>query len=257
MSINNVEVGKMAKGVNLRKKRLTLLIFCQRKVIFLKKKLQILLSNCRPYLAPKYWIIYAAAFGLGFYLWGPAHGFVMIKKWKPFEANQEVKMTTIETLQHEIEQLKKEIDMQKLQEQENIVNFTPDNFSRPAFGEIIQGFEWVNVNNTWRLHSGIDIETVPGSSIMASAEGVVKDVFELLGEGFTVKLEHGNDWESVYANLDQVNVKKGERIIKGTIIGTSGAKCCNSEKPGFHFGIIHNRQPIDPKKIIMGLNLHQ
>lgn len=243
----------MGKGINSRKNSPNLLVACQRKLLFLKKQLRILLKSGRPYLAPRYWMIYMVAFGLGFYLWGPAHGLMRLKNWKPFATDKPGQTITIETLQREIELLKREIDIQKIQEQESLVKFNPDSFSRPAFGEIVQGFEWINANNTWRLHAGIDIGMPQGSSIMASAEGVVKEINEVPGEGLSLILDHGNGWESVCANLDEVTVKKGERIIKGMIIGTSGGKSCNSEIPGFHFGINHNRQPVNPEKIIKGL----
>jgi murein DD-endopeptidase MepM/ murein hydrolase activator NlpD len=88
---------------------------------------------------------------------------------------------------------------------------------------------------------------------MASAEGVVKEISGSSEGGLTVTLEHGAGWESVYGNLEKITVKKGEQVIKGTIIGTSGNRSCDSKKPGFHFGIIHNRQPVNPEKIIKGL----
>lgn len=227
--------------------------YLQARFTFIKKQVLQLLKNSRPYLAPKYWIIYAVAFGLGFYLWGPTHGYLIFKKWKLFQPDQLDRTATIQTLQRELEQLKKEINLQKLREQKKTNEFNPGSFSRPAFGEIIQGFDWINENNTWKLHAGIDIGTASGSNIMASAEGVVKDITGSSGDGLKVVLEHGAGWESVYGNLKEVMVKKGDQVIKGTIIGISGTGSCNSKKPGFHFGIIHNRQPVNPEKIIKGL----
>lgn len=249
----NIEVITMAKTDKARKRRPNHLVGFQSKLAFIKKQMAQLFKNSRPYLAPKYWIIYVSAFGLGFYLWGPAHGLMNLKKWQPFQPDQSERIATIQTLQREIEQLKKEIHLQKVQEPEKTIEFSPESFSRPAFGEIIQKFDWINENNTWKLHAGIDMETDPGSSITASAEGVVKEISESVGEGLTVTLEHGAGWESVYGNLEEVTVKKGEQVLKGTIIGTSGTHSCNSQKSGFHFGIIHNRQPVNPEKIIKGL----
>jgi murein DD-endopeptidase MepM/ murein hydrolase activator NlpD len=243
----------MGKAIKNGKKSLKIPAGLQSKLAIIKKQILQVIKNGRPYLAPKYWIIYAAAFGLGFYLWGPANGLAKLKEWRPFQRDQANRIATIQTLQQEIEQLKKEIKLQKIQEREKVIDFTPDSFSRPAFGEIIHGFDWINVKNTWKLHAGIDIETTPGSNIMASAEGVVQEISGSPEEGLTVILEHGSGWESVYGNLQEVTVKKGDQVIKGTIIGTSGTDSCNLKKPGFHFGITHNRQPVDPKKIIKGL----
>lgn len=249
----NIEVMTMAKPVKNRKKAPHYYAGLQGRLTLLKKQASQLFKNSRPYLAPKYWVIYAAAFGLGFYLWGPTHGMISLKKWKPFQPEQSDGITTIQTLQRELEQLKKEIHLQKIQEQAKAIEFSPESFSRPAFGEIIQRFDWISENNTWKLHAGIDIGTAPGSNIMAGAEGVVKEISGSSGTGLAVTLEHGAGWESVYGNLAEIKVKKGEQVIKGTIIGTSGRRSCDSQKPGFHFGIIHNQQPVNPEKIILGL----
>ena len=93
-----------------------------------------------------------------------------------------------------------------------------------------------------------------GSNVMAGAEGVVKEIISTSEEGLTVVLEHGDGWESVYGNLEEVTVKQGDRIIKGMIIGNSGATSCNSMTPGVHFGINHNQKPVNPGNIIKGLN---
>ncbi len=217
------------------------------------KQLRTLLKSGRPYLKPKYWLIYVAAFSLGFYLWGPAHGLSKIRNRGNFRAGEINEPSTIEALQQEIELLKQMIKTEKIREEESVSEFNPDNFSRPALGEIIQGFEWIKTNETWKLHSGIDIGMPLGSNVMASAEGTVKKVASTLEEGLTIVLEHGNGWESVYGNLEEVSVKEGDRIIKGMIIGTTGATSCNSANPGFHFEINHNQKPVNPKNIIKGM----
>jgi murein DD-endopeptidase MepM/ murein hydrolase activator NlpD len=233
-------------GKRLQKKGFNLRGFFQR----LNKHLRLLLKSGRPYLKPKYWLVYAVAFSLGFYLWGPSHGLSKVKNWRNLRDGKTNKTPSIEALQQEIDLLKQMIKTEKIREEESISKFNPDSFSRPAFGEIIQGFEWVKTNGIWKLHSGIDIGAPPGSSVMAGAEGVVKEISSTPEEGIMVVLEHGDGWESVYGNLEEVTVKEGDRIIKGMIIGTSGAISCNSMTPGFHFGIIHNQKPVNPEKLL-------
>ncbi|MGE5605571.1 MAG: peptidoglycan DD-metalloendopeptidase family protein [Bacteroidota bacterium] len=237
----------------LRKKGSEMPGVFERLTNFFKKQSRILLKSGRPYLKPRYWVIYAAAFSLGFYLWGPAHGLTKVRNWGNFRTGKTSDAPTIETLHREIELLKQMIKTEKLRDDMSISKFNPNSFSRPALGEIIQGFEWIKTNEAWRLHPGIDIGMPLGSSIMASAEGVVKEISSTPEEGIAVILEHGNGWESVYGNLEEVTVKEGDRIIKGMIIGTSGATSCNSKNPGFHFGINHNQKPVNPENIINGL----
>lgn len=227
--------------------------YWQRAFSFSKKQLQLLVKSGRPYLTLKYWLIYVAAFGLGFYLWGPVRGITKVKNWGAAQGDKSGQTITIQALQREIELLKQMINKENNREEERVSKFDPDSFSRPAVGEIVQGFEWVKNDETWRLHSGTDIGLPLRSSVMAAAEGVVKEITSTPEGGLLMVLDHGDGWESVYGNLEEVAVKKGDRIIKGMIIGTSGAKCCNSMKEGFHFGINHNQKPVDPGDIIPGL----
>mgnify|MGYP000869308170 CR=1 FL=1 len=239
---------------SLRKKDLEVQGVFQRLKNFLKKQLRVLIKSGHPYLKPKYWLIYAVAFAMGFYLWGPANGLTKFMNWKDSRAPKTSETPTIETLQREIELLKQMIQTEKERVEESISKFNPDNFSRPALGKIIQGFEWNKSDETWKLHPGVDIGMPLGSNVMAGAEGVVKEIISTSEEGLTVVLEHGDGWESVYGNLEEVTVKQGDRIIKGMIIGNSGATSCNSMTPGFHFGINHNQKPVNPGNIIKGLN---
>lgn len=234
-------------------KRRNLQSYWQRTFCFAKKQLRVLVKSGRPYLAPKYWLIYVASFGMGFYLWGPARGITKIKSWGAEQGDKPNQTITIQALQREIELLKQKINQDNNQEEERVLEFDPNSFSRPAVGEIVQGFEWAKNDETWRLHSGIDIELPLGSSVMAAAGGIVKEITITPEGGLMIVLDHGDGWESVYGNLKEVAVKKGDRIIKGMIIGSSGAKCCNSTKQGFHFGINHNQKPVNPGDIIPGV----
>ena len=227
--------------------------YWQRGFCFAKKQLRVLVKSGRSYLAPKYWLIYVASFGMGFYLWGPARGINKIKSWGAGQGDKTSQTITIQTLQQEIELLKKMIKTKNNRDEERVSKFDPYSFSRPAVGEIVHGFEWAKNDETWRLHSGIDIGLPLGSNVMAAAGGVVKEITSTTEGGLMIVLDHGDGWESIYGNLEEVAVKKGDRIVKGMIIGTSGAKCCNSVKQGFHFGINHNQKPVNPGEIIPGL----
>lgn len=79
----------------------------------------------------------------------------------------------------------------------------------------------------WRTHKGIDIESKIGSEVLAAYGGKVIDVMDdneyADGLGWTVVIDHGNGYRTVYSNLDgKASVKKGDTVKKGQKIGTVG-----------------------------------
>ncbi len=234
---------------NIRRGWLNFLVAAQKRLIMAKKAGHALVKTGRPYLAPKYWAIYLLAFALGFYLWGPARGIERVRAWKPAFPERSEK-PTVETLQQEIDRLKRELKLQA--QKEPGTPFNPSSFSRPALGRVIQAYEWTMVDNSWRLHSGVDIGVPAGSNVMAAAEGTVSAVAKT-GVGYSVTVSHGNDWESIYSNLGTVSAQEGQKVIKGVVLGTSGPAGCKAGEPSFHFGLYHDKQPVDPARIIEGL----
>lgn len=208
-------------------------------------------DNAKPYLVPKYWAIYLLAFGLGLYLWGPSHGLQKISQWKMKQERQTHKSPTVETLRHELNRLKQQLQTEQAKKLEPV--FDAHSFSRPALGQVVQGFEWTGFQKSWRLHPGVDISTPAGSNVMAAAAGTVIKIEKALGGRFSVTLDHGSGWESIYADLTDIQVQDGQKVIKGVIVGTSSPAGTHSKVPGFHFGIYHDRQPVDPKNIVEGL----
>jgi murein DD-endopeptidase MepM/ murein hydrolase activator NlpD len=103
------------------------------------------------------------------------------------------------------------------------------------------------------FHSGIDFSAVSGTPVLATANGVVVDVdhsTKKVGYGNRIVIEHDNEYRTVYAHLQDINVSKGDTIIVGQEIGTVGTTGL-STGPHLHYEILHNRQAIDP------LNLYQ
>jgi murein DD-endopeptidase MepM/ murein hydrolase activator NlpD len=203
------------------------------------------------YLRPKYWLLYLSCFGLGFYWFGLNGGSQILKS--PFYTKRVTETPpAIITLQQEVRRLKQ--DLSRLADQTKMVReFSPDQFVKPASGKIIQGYEWVFSDNIWRLHSGVDIGLPLGSNVMAAADGNVVG-YDETGKGRMITISHGNGWESVYSNLVKALVRTGESVRKGQVIGKSGMiSDLSVEQPGFHFGIFHDKEPVEPEKIIPGL----
>ena len=96
-----------------------------------------------------------------------------------------------------------------------------------------------------RFHGGCDITTPYGTSIKATAAGVVKHSDWLGGYGQVVEIDHGNGLSTLYAHCSELSVKKGQYVKKGQAIakvGTTGL----SSGPHCHYEVRRNGKQIDP-----------
>ena len=164
--------------------------------------------------------------------------------------NQNQHRPSLQTLQIELNRLKQQLQIEASRKLK--LSFEPHNFSRPALGQVIHGFEWSDFQKSWRLHAGVDISVPEGSNIIAAAAGTVTKIEKANG-GFSVVIDHGNGWESSYSDLLEIQVKEGQEVLKGVIIGTSSPVGIHSQAAGFHFGIYHDQQAVNPQSIIEGL----
>jgi murein DD-endopeptidase MepM/ murein hydrolase activator NlpD len=72
------------------------------------------------------------------------------------------------------------------------------------------------------FHSGIDISTPLGTKISAPADGVVVTVAEKGGYGKSIVIDHGYGMLTRYGHLDRYNVRPGQRVKRGEVIGFVG-----------------------------------
>ena len=66
---------------------------------------------------------------------------------------------------------------------------------------------------------GIIIKSTPNAAVYASARGVVKKVGYMRGYGKYIVITHENRYITVYSNMDQVNVREGQTVKKGSVLG--------------------------------------
>ena len=244
----------MKKTSLINRSWLDLKVYFQKGLFGFKKSWRQMTKLAKPFIAPKYWLLYLLSFSMGLYLFGPSRGIQQIKKVSWFEISSRKQVASIETLQRELDLIKR--DLRKIKKDGKLTEtvFNPQTFGRPALGEVVKGFEWIYSENAWRLHTGVDIAVPPESNILASAAGMVTEVKMISDGSYGITINHGNGWESVYTNVLQANVEEGQKVIKGVVIGLSNNSGCASPEPGFHFAIYHDKQPIDPAKIIKGLS---
>ncbi len=99
------------------------------------------------------------------------------------------------------------------------------------------------------LHTGLDFQADPGTSILAAAGGVVVAQEVHPAYGNMIEIDHGNDLVTRYAHASRVFVKKGDLIRRGQKIaevGTTG----RSTGPHLHFEVMVQGVPQDPQKFL-------
>lgn len=123
----------------------------------------------------------------------------------------------------------------------------------PVEGTILYRFGRVmNANNTTTRWNGMGIQSSPGTSVRAVANGtvVLNDVMGTYGR--TVIVDHGGGDYSVYSSLAQSALAKGGRISKGQSVGTVGSND-PSLPPHLHFEIRRAGGPaVDPFEWLRG-----
>ncbi|MEJ6021902.1 M23 family metallopeptidase [Ramlibacter sp. PS4R-6] len=99
------------------------------------------------------------------------------------------------------------------------------------------------------LHTGLDFQAEPGTSILAAAGGVVVTQEVHAAYGNMVEIDHGNSLITRYAHASQVFVKKGDVVKRGqkiAAVGTTG----RSTGPHLHFEVLVEGVPQDPHKFL-------
>ena len=86
------------------------------------------------------------------------------------------------------------------------------------------------------MHEGIDFVADTGTQVIASAGGVVQIAEHHPQYGKLIEIDHGNDFSSRYAHLSRIDIKPGQIVKRGQIIGVSG-NTGRSTGPHLHFEV--------------------
>ena len=105
-------------------------------------------------------------------------------------------------------------------------------------------------NKTRSKHNGIDISGPSGAPIRATSEGIVKITgYNKNGWGKYIRINHGNGLESIYAHLSSYQVRPGQRVVKGQLIGRMGTTG-RSTGVHLHYEMRKNGTPVNPLNYI-------
>lgn len=114
------------------------------------------------------------------------------------------------------------------------------------------GFGWRQSPFTGQkeFHSGLDISDSEGTPIIAPANGVVLEVGSSRYMGRYLRLDHGRGCTTSYAHLSRFNVKPGDKVKRGQVLGLMG-NTGNSSGPHVHYRIEVDEKMVNPRSYIL------
>jgi len=113
-----------------------------------------------------------------------------------------------------------------------------------SFGERIDPF-----NGEGAFHSGVDIGSSYGHSVLAPADGVVIFADILGGYGKAIMIDHGHGISTRYGHLSGFAVTAGQQVHRGDTIGYVGSSG-RSTGPHLHYEVRINDTPVNPYKYL-------
>lgn len=104
-------------------------------------------------------------------------------------------------------------------------------------------------DNVYMQNSGVCYGGKDNFDVVAILSGTVEEVKEDELLGNIVRINHDNNLISIYQSLGEVNVKKGDSINQGQVIGKSGNSNISVELNNhLSFELIHNGVNVNPEK---------
>lgn len=102
-------------------------------------------------------------------------------------------------------------------------------------------------DGTIERHTGSSWVCAPGEPVGAVAEGVVSAVRRLRGLGLVVVVDHGDQYQTVYARLGSATVAEGARVYAGDALGTCPeAGQASGRSRELYFEVRDQGVPVDP-----------
>jgi murein DD-endopeptidase MepM/ murein hydrolase activator NlpD len=97
----------------------------------------------------------------------------------------------------------------------------------------------------YAFHPGIDFAGPTGTAVQATADGLVSFAGSDGGYGNMVEIDHGYGLKTRYAHLLSVGVTKGQRIVKGMMVGRLGSTG-RSTGPHVHYEVWYDEKVRNP-----------
>jgi LysM repeat protein len=124
-------------------------------------------------------------------------------------------------------------------------------FVTPVMGRLTSPFGYRSdpFTGVRTFHTGIDIAAPTGTAVKATLDGKIATTGFSSVYGNYVIVTHGEGYQSLYAHLSSVSVKRGQRITQSAVIGRVG-NTGYSTGSHLHFSVYKHGKMIDPKSVL-------
>jgi len=99
------------------------------------------------------------------------------------------------------------------------------------------------------LHSGVDFSAPTGSAVRATAGGRVVEARWNGGYGRMIEIEHAHGISTRYAHLSHIDVKEGQTVVAGQVIGRVGSTG-RSTGPHLHYETRRGDKAVNPNPFL-------
>ena len=119
----------------------------------------------------------------------------------------------------------------------------------PVNGVIISRFGPARNNDdkTFTFQSGIDIRVDRGEPVVSVFRGRILFAEWLRGYGNLIIINHGENYYTLYAHIEELFKKKGDWVETGEVVATAG-DTGSIKGACLHFEVRHHGKPVDPLK---------
>lgn len=101
-----------------------------------------------------------------------------------------------------------------------------------------------------RPHPGLDISATEGTAFLATATGRVTFAGTKAGYGKTVEIDHGYGYVTRYAHAASINVKRGQRVQRGALLGEIG-RTGLATAPHLHYEVLVDGEAANPRDYLL------
>jgi murein DD-endopeptidase MepM/ murein hydrolase activator NlpD len=118
-------------------------------------------------------------------------------------------------------------------------------------GRVSSAYGWRSdpFNGSARFHDGIDVAQAYGQDVRAAADGRVAFAGNRGSYGTTIIVEHPGGRQTLYAHLSASDVRAGDAVGAGQVIGKSGSSG-RSTGPHLHFEVLEGGHPVNPVAVV-------
>ena len=108
------------------------------------------------------------------------------------------------------------------------------------------GYRMHPIYKVRKMHWGMDFSAPTGTEIFATGDGKIAKVEKSRrGYGWHIIIEHGYGYETLYAHMSRIDVRRGQKVSRGDVIGLVG-NTGTSTAPHLHYEVIKDGKKINP-----------